>query len=129
MTAGSASSVEMAGAPESRLDEVPLRALAREVAELLASDKADERLLTARQVAARFNVERSWVYAHAEELGVVRIGNGPRPRLRFEPAVVAQRLLPTRGRTSLAPASKHIGADVALLPIGPARRRTLGAQR
>jgi hypothetical protein len=42
-------------------------------------------LLTAAQVAARFNVDRGWVYAHAEQLGVVRLGDGPRPRLRFDP--------------------------------------------
>jgi integrase len=51
-------------------------------------------LLTAADVAWRFNVDRSWVYAHARELGVVRIGDGPRPRLRFDPAVIAQRQLP-----------------------------------
>ena len=56
----------------------------------------DERLLTASEVAARFSVDRSWVYAHARELGVVRIGDGPRPRLRFDPAVVTQRQLPLR---------------------------------
>lgn len=101
-------------------------ALAREVADVLAADPPGDHLLTAREVAARLNVDRGWVYAHAEELGVVRIGDGPRPRLRFDPAVIAQRQLPSRGRTSAAPASKQ---EVALLPIGPARGRRVGPRR
>ena len=54
-------------------------------------DALSSSMLTAAQVAARFNVDRGWVYAHAAELGVVRLGEGPRARLRFDPAVVAQR--------------------------------------
>lgn len=90
---------------------------------------AGDALLTARQVAALFNVDRGWVYAHANELGVVRIGTGPRPRLRFDPAVLARLMLPARGRTVATPASYRAGADVKLLPIRPARPRSLGAQR
>jgi hypothetical protein len=71
-------------------------------------------LLTAADVARRFSVTRSWVYAHARELGVVRIGDGPRPRLRFDPAVVAQRQLPLR-RVLEAP-------NGGLLPVKPSRR-------
>lgn len=73
----------------------------------------EEPLLTAAEVAARFSVDRGWVYAHANDLGVVKIGDGPRPRLRFDPAVVAQRQLP---RTP-------VGASPGeLLPIKPSRR-------
>ena len=78
---------------EPALDLASLRAIAEQVAELLRRrDAADDprALLTAGQVAARFNVDRSWVYAHAGELGVVRIGSGRRPRLRFDPAIVTQ---------------------------------------
>ena len=42
-------------------------------------------LLTARDVAALLNVDRSWVYAHARDLGAIHLGDGPRPRLRFDP--------------------------------------------
>ena len=81
-------------------DGIPLPELAREVAALLRQGAAApaERLLTAKEVAERFNVDRGWVYAHARELGVIRIGGGARPRLRFDPAVVAQHLLPTHAR-------------------------------
>lgn len=105
-------------------DGIPLPELAREVAALLRHGPAvpAERLLTAKEVAERFHVDRGWVYAHARELGVIRIGDGARPRLRFDPAVVAQHVLPsTPGRTdqrSPAPTT-----TLPLLPIRPSRRR------
>lgn len=80
----------------------------------------DDRLLTAAEVAARFNVARSWVYEHARELGVVHLGNGPRPRLRFDPAVIGQKLLP------------NPSWPAELLPITPSRtyvcRRRVGGE-
>ena len=66
-----------------------------------------------------FNVTRGWVYAHADELGAIRLGDGPRPRLRFDPPVVTQRLQQRRGRVSASPPSTSVGAGVSLLPIGP----------
>jgi hypothetical protein len=47
------------------------------------------RLLSAAQVAQRWGVDRSWVYGHADDLGVRRLGTGVRPRLRFDPVDVA----------------------------------------
>lgn len=44
--------------------------------------------LSARQVSQWWGVDRSWVYDHAEQLGATRLGNGSRPRLRFDPARV-----------------------------------------
>jgi hypothetical protein len=80
--------------------------------------------LTARQVAERFNVDRGWVYAHADELGVVRLGDGPRPRLRFDRAVVAQLLVATRGREVAPRAYTPQTAGAPLLPIRrPASKR------
>ena len=77
-------------------------------------------LLTAAEVASRFNVARSWVYAHANELGAIRLGTGPRARLRFDPAIVEQVLNPQPLAT--APAA-------GLLPIRDARRRVGDGQR
>jgi hypothetical protein len=34
-------------------------------------------------------VSRSWVYAHQRELGAMRLGTGPRARLRFDAKIVA----------------------------------------
>jgi hypothetical protein len=89
-------------------DPASLRLLAREVAQLLGRAEPG-RLLTAQEVAARFNVDRSWVYAHADELGVIRLGNGPRPRLRFDAVVVAQQLLPAAPAGS-SPPRDELGA-------------------
>jgi hypothetical protein len=48
-------------------------------------------LWTARQVADHYAVTRDFIYAHANELGGIRLGTGPRPRLRFDPATVRER--------------------------------------
>jgi len=60
--------------------------IARRVVELLRDDVP---LLDAGQVARRLGRSREWVYRHADELGAVRLGDGERPRLGFEPAKVA----------------------------------------
>lgn len=56
-------------------------------------DDCDEcsELWTARRLAAHYAVGVRFIYGHAEELGAIRLGNGPSPRLRFDPAVVRQR--------------------------------------
>ena len=41
-------------------------------------------LVDAREVAFALGVSRDYVYAHREELGGERIGQGPRGRLRFD---------------------------------------------
>lgn len=114
----------MAAASEPALDDATIRAVAHQVAVLLRRD-GDGTMLMAAQVAARFNVERSWVYAHADELGVVRLGDGPRPRLRFDAAVVAQRLATAPGRIPAGRTSISAEAHVPLLPIRRSRRRRL----
>src|SRR5215210_2091140 len=79
-------------------------AVARRVVELL--DVEDRRgsegqrcsvSLTVAQVAARYGVSRSWVYAHQRELGAMRLGSGPRARLRFDPKVVAEAIAAFEG--------------------------------
>jgi hypothetical protein len=66
-------------------------ALARTVAEAVAQrvlELVDERqaseLADAAELARALGVEREWVYAHSDQLGAIRLGDGPRPRLRFE---------------------------------------------
>jgi hypothetical protein len=78
-----------------RLDAASVEAVARRVAELINAPREHHhpgRLLTAAEVANWWSVARDWVYAHAEELGALRIGAGSRPRLRFEPKTVAERI-------------------------------------
>ena len=48
-----------------------------------------EQLVDATEIARLHGKTRWWVYEHAGELGPVRLGSGPRPRLGFSPARVA----------------------------------------
>ena len=47
-------------------------------------------LIDAREVARRSGFSRAWVYENAGRLGAVRVGDGRRPRLRFDARVVAE---------------------------------------
>jgi site-specific DNA-methyltransferase (adenine-specific) len=79
----------MRPAAEVVLASESVEAIAQQVAERLGqSPAAPETLLSADEVAIRYGVERSWVYEHADQLGAIRLGNGPRPRLRFKAAQV-----------------------------------------
>ncbi len=112
--------------------------IAQRVAELLRDDRPDvrspepaRRLLDAARLARLLGVTRQWVYEHANELGAVRLGDGSRPRLRFDPAVATQ-VLERRRRGGLPdappPSSPGVGrprrrrTSVPLLPVaGPAQ--------
>jgi hypothetical protein len=93
-TAATATSVpEPAGYDDDALDR-----LADLLAERLAvrlsglAPARGEPLVDAAEIARLHGKTRSWVYEHAGELGAVRLGAGPRPRLAFSPAGVAERL-------------------------------------
>src|SRR5947209_220590 len=60
-----------------------------------------EPLVDAVEIARLFGRTRSWVYEHAGELGAVRLGSGPRPRLGFSPARVAAHFEPVSEPTPL----------------------------
>ena len=100
---------------EVRLAPESVEALAQRLAELLAPSQpsVSRRLLTAAEVSEWWGVERSWVYAHADDLGARRLGAGPRPRLRFDPDEVAERLghatpsVDRRGASSMHPDSRN----------------------
>lgn len=109
-----------------RLDPSSLDELAHRVAHLVheqldAPETAapavedDGRLLSAAQVAARWGVDRSWVYDHADDLGVRRLGTGVRPRLRFDPAEVEAYLAAGEAMTA-AKSGRQAGPDVRRSP-------------
>lgn len=91
------------GAGELRLAPESIEALASRLAELLgvegrAEPETPRQMISAAEVSACWGVARRWVYNHAAELGACRLGSGSRPRLRFDPAEVAERLgAPERG--------------------------------
>jgi hypothetical protein len=81
------------------------------------------RLIDAAEVARRFSVDRGWVYQHADELHAVRLGDGPKARLRFDVAKVADALLTRSAPQEAPPArrgrrrSESTGGAAPLLPI------------
>jgi hypothetical protein len=71
-------------------------AVARRVVELLRAEgvasREEPRLLTVAAVSAEFGVSTDWLYANAKALGAIRMGSGPRARLRFDRATIADRI-------------------------------------
>jgi hypothetical protein len=99
--------------------------VAEELTDLLADQAgADASLIDATEVAKRYGVTRYYVYAHAAELGAVRMGDGPRARLRFDPARVAEALdAPThKPKPRSNGAQRTARPEVELLPIREAPR-------
>lgn len=99
-------------------------ALADRVVERLAAlleNRPAGDLIDAAEVARRFNVDRTWVYDHADELGAIRLGNGDRPRLRFDAAVVVESLAARPSPVAKArPRPSRSRPNGELLPIrGP----------
>lgn len=110
------------------IDQAQLELLADMVAERLRGPRLDGRLVGVREVAAFLDVEESYVYEHAVELGARRLGDGPKARLRFSLREVDERVscLGSRGSKSLpaAPAKAlrrrrvaGSGTNIDLLPI------------
>jgi hypothetical protein len=64
------------------IDEID--AVAEHLAEVLAPAPANIGLVDAQELAEQLGVARDWVYANADRLGGVRLGDGPRARLRFD---------------------------------------------
>lgn len=88
---------------EVRLAPESIEALASRLSELLGrpaespgSDDSEQRMLTAAEVSRLWGISRRWVYENAEALGARRLGDGSRPRLRFDPEEVADRLRSAR---------------------------------
>ena len=99
------------------LDDDDIEQIARRVAQLIGTAHAHSgpRYVDAGDLARMLGIERQWVYAHAIELGAIRLG-GPRGRLRFDVGRVAEAL----GQPD--PASRRV-------PPGSSRRRGSRAPR
>ena len=87
-----------------------------------ARDLPTARLVDAATIAERFGVERRFVYDHQRDLGVIRLGRGPKARLRFDPrhveAVLERREeLPTKRRDRRRRRRKAGVGHAELLPI------------
>ena len=114
----------------SGVDGAMIELIARRVAELLREEPpVREPLIDAAELARRLGVARSTIYDRATELGAIRFGCGPRPRLRFDPRTVEAAIAP-RGQSSnqgqadrrMPPCARRRrsakrGGDTTLLPI------------
>ena len=98
-----------------------IAAIAERVAELLRGEPTGPDLIDAAEIARRFGVSRDYIYAHAVELGAIRMGTGPKARLRFDLARVVDALSPQPHPASSRPPRAQRRPPVELLPIGPDR--------
>lgn len=112
--------------------------LADAIAERLR-ERPPSRYVDARRLAVLLDVERDWIYRHADRLGGVRLG-GPRGRLRFDQTTLGQHLVPvtptpaaTRAsrpaRRAARPARRHDQAPIRLLSYhveSPEQQRSSG---
>jgi hypothetical protein len=123
------------GAPtELRLAPDSIEAIAVRLAELLKDghllDEAE--IIPASEVSRRWGVQRRWVYEHADELGAIPLGDGPRPRLRFDVKVLLRRLGPPdcegRARTDL-PRSRWINTSRISDSLSSRTRANVNAPR
>lgn len=96
-------------------------AIAERVADLLRGEPPRGCMVDAATLAGALGVDRSYVYAHADELGAVRLGGGLKPRLRFDleaARVAMSRYASKQSHGSNASAGAEYGA-----PFAPRRRR------
>jgi hypothetical protein len=84
-----------------------------------SGNAARARLLTPNELAAFLVVDRSYVYEHADELGALRLGAGPKARLRFDLEDVKRRL----GATSCWVSRESDDAEPAIRAVKGRRRR------
>lgn len=100
------------------LNDSEIEAVAVRVVELLGSPPTSRELVDAGAIARRFGVSRAFVYDHAEALGAIRLGAGPRARMRFDPVEV-ERLFGAGRKTGARPPTHRRPRPQgrALLPI------------
>ncbi len=99
------------------------------------STPSDPGWMTAKELATHLKLNPAWVYEHAEELGAIRTGDGPKARMRFDLHTATQALKQHRKEAEPTPAPRPRRAprnprpyqpDVPLLEI---RRREMRGVR
>ena len=64
--------------------EAIVEAIVRKVVEIVDARSTTFGLVDARELAEELGVSIDYVYAHATELGAMRLGSGPKARIRFD---------------------------------------------
>lgn len=88
------------------IDAIAERAAHRVVQLLERPDHRPYQLLDPKALADALNVSVDYVYAHAADLGAMRLGDGPKARLRFD-LKTAQTAMQTRKRAPPASAARR----------------------
>lgn len=114
------------------LSPVSIEAIARRVVELLEEQRpTPSGLLSVSELAKHLKLNRSWVYEHATDLGAIRLGDGPKARLRFDLQTTTEALQRHQTQRNTAPPSTSktkrrrpgilglYGDDVPLLEVRP----------
>jgi hypothetical protein len=81
--------------------------------------------MTAKELAQHLKLNPAWVYEHANELGAIRTGTGPKARIRFNPHTATQALKqhqrqptqPAPSRRTPTPRPGAYATDAPLLEI------------
>jgi hypothetical protein len=73
---------------------------AARLAEIVSAAPGTFALVDARRLASDLGVSLDYVYAHATELGAMRLGSGPKARIRFDLDRARQALEGRPGRTN-----------------------------
>ncbi len=128
---------ELAAALPEPLNTELVDAIARVVVQLGSSGSTSRpELLTVAEVADRLRVNPKWVYAHQHELGPIRLGDGPRARLRFDADIIDSRItnrrrtdddLPEDSLNELAEPPRRTRRRLASRPLPP--NRPAGSRR
>lgn len=112
------------------LDEDDIEAVAARVVQMLRDRSGmPGRFVDAATLARALSVDRDWVYAHARTLGAVRLGEGPKPLLRFDVQRVREQLVARDERQPLpdepVPRRRRRSSRNALPPgVKPIRERS-----
>jgi hypothetical protein len=101
-------------------DRIAERVLDR-LALALAPAPVVAQFVDAKTLAATLGVSRRYVYEHRAELGVVALGGGSKPRLRFDLEAARTAMACSGSRRSEAPIVSEDGASTT--PAGRGRRR------
>ena len=80
--------------------EAIAEATAARLAEIVSAAPGTFALVDARQLARDLGVSLDYVYAHATELGAMRLGSGPKARIRFDLDRARQALEARTGRSN-----------------------------
>ncbi len=63
--------------------------------------------MTAKELAQHLKLNPAWVYEHAQELGAIRTGTGPKARIRFDLHTATQALKQHQRQPVQAPGRSH----------------------